>query len=127
MKNTFVLKVAYLAGAGADLTLGLLMIAFPSVCLKLYGINIKPSPESRFWMAYAGIPIFVWTAFLVWGSRRLRERKFVAISTAFVVLGFVIAQIVGVLLGTVSAVNMLPLFAMQLILIALFLTGYRKV
>jgi hypothetical protein len=43
-----------------------------------------------------------------------------------VVLGFVIAQIVGILFGTVSVVNMVPLFAMQFVLITLLLIGYRK-
>ncbi len=126
MKNTLILKTAYLAGAIADLTFGFLMIAFPSVCLKIYGINIVLSPVIRFWMAYAGIAIFTWTAFLIWGLRQLKERKFIALATALVVLGFVIAQIVGILFGTVSVVNMVPLFAMQFVLIALLLIGYRN-
>jgi hypothetical protein len=58
--------------------------------------------------------------------RQLEERKFIAIATVFVVLGFVITQIVGIIFGTVSAINMVPLFAMQFILIALLLIGYRK-
>ncbi len=126
MKNTSILKAAYLAGAVADFTIGLLMIAFPSVCLKLYGTNAALSPELRFWIVYAGIPIFAWTAFLIWGSRRPGERKFVAIPTVCVVLGFVIAEIVGIFQGAVSAINMAPLLAMQFILIALLLTGYRR-
>ncbi len=126
MKNTSYLKVAYWAGAIADLKFGLLMIAFPSVCLKIYGINIVLSPEIRFWMSYAGIAIFTWTAFLIWGLRQLEERKFIAIVTAVVVLGFVITQIAGIVFGIVSPINMVPLFGMQFILIALFLIGYRK-
>ncbi len=126
MKNTFVLKVAYVLGAIADFTFGLLMIDFPSVCLKIYGINIVLSPETRFWIAYAGVPIFTWTAFLIWGLRQIEERKFIAIATAFVVLGFVIAQIMGISGGTVSATYMVPLLAVQFILMALLLIGYRK-
>ena len=126
MKSTSFLKTAYVTGAIADLTFGLLMIAFPSVCLKIYGIDIVLSPEIRFWMAYAGIAIFTWTAFLIWGLRHLKERRFVALATAFVVTGFVIIQIVGLFFGTVSAINMVPLFAMQFVLIALLIIGYRK-
>ena len=126
MKNTSILRVAYLAGAVADFTIGLLMIAFPSVCLKLYGIDTALSPELRFWVVYAGIPIFAWTGFLIWGSRRPGERNFVAIPTVCVALGFVIAEVVGILFDIFSAINMAPLLAMQLILIALLLTGYRK-
>jgi len=77
-------------------------------------------------MAYAGIAIFKWTAFLVWGLRQLRERKFIAIATAAVVLGFVCAQIVGIFSGIVSVINMVPLFVMQSVLIALLLIGYYK-
>jgi len=91
-----------------------------------HGINAALSSELRFWIGYAGIAIFAWTAFLVWGSRRPGERKFVAIPTVGVVLGFVIAEIVGIFQGTVSAINMAPLLAMQLILIALLLIGYRR-
>ena len=126
MKNTSILKIAYWAGAIADFIFGLLMIVYPSFCLKIYGINIVLSPEIRFWMAYAGVAIFTWTAFLIWGMRKLEERKFIAIVTVFVVLGFVITQIVGIFWGIVSAINMVPLFAMQFVLIALLLTGYRK-
>ena len=127
MKRTSFLKTAYVTGAIADLTFGLLMIAFPSVCLKIYGIDIVLSPEIRFWMAYAGIAIFTWTAFLIWGLRQLKERRFIALATALVVIGFVITQIVGLFFGTVSAtINMVPLFAMQFVLIALLLIGYCK-
>lgn len=126
MKNTSILKTAYFARAIADLTFGFLMIAFPSVCLKIYGINIVLSPVFRFWMAYAGIAIFTWTAFLIWGLRQLKERKFIALATALVILGFVITQIVGILFDIVSVVNIVPLFAMQFVLIALLLIGYRN-
>jgi hypothetical protein len=44
MKNTAALKAAYALGSIADSGFGLLMLAFPSVCLKLYGINTAPSP-----------------------------------------------------------------------------------
>ena len=66
-KDTSILRTACLAGAIADLAFGLLLIAFPSLSLKIYGINIELSPAVRFWMAYAGIAIFSWTAFLIWG------------------------------------------------------------
>jgi hypothetical protein len=126
MKNTSILKVAYLAGAVADFTVGLLMITYPSICLKLYGFNITQSPEVRFWVAYAGVPILAWTAFFIWGLRRPGERKFVAVPTILVVLCFVMVQIAGIFNGTLPTVNMLPLLAMQLVLVALFLMGYRR-
>jgi len=126
MKNTSYLKAAYLAGSVADLTFGLLMIVFPSVCLKIYGINIVLLPEIRFWMAYAGIVIFIWTAFLIWGLMKLEERKFIALITVLVVLGLVSIQTLGIFWGGVNLVNMVPLFAMQFVLITLLLIGYRK-
>jgi hypothetical protein len=126
MKDTSTLRIACWGGSIADLTFGLLMIVFPSVCLKIYGINIVLSSEIRFWMAYAGTAIFTWTAFLIWGLMQLKERKFIALVTALVVLGLGITQIAGIFFGAVPAVNMAPLFAMQLILIAFLLIGYCK-
>ena len=77
-------------------------------------------------MAYAGIVILTWTAFLIWGLMQLKERKFIAIITVLVIIGLVIVQIMGIFIGAVPAVNMVPLFAMQIILLALFLIGYSK-
>ena len=77
-------------------------------------------------MAYAGIAIFSWTAFLIWGLGQLKERKFIALATVFVIVGFIIVQIAGIIFGTFSVVNMVPLFAMQLILVTLLLVGYCK-
>ena len=126
MKNTSILRIAYWAGSIADLAFGLLLIAFPSLSLKIYGVNIELSPPVRFWMAYAGVAIFSRTAFLIWGLGQLEERKFIALATVFVIVGFFIAQIVGIIFGTISVVNMVPLFAMQLVLVALFLAGYCR-
>ena len=128
MKNTSILRIAYWAGSIADLVFGLLLIAFPSLSLKIYGINTELSPVLRFWMAYAGAAILSWTAFLVWGLGQLEERKFIALATVFVVLGFFIIEIIGIIFGTVSTINMVivALLAMQLVLVALLLVGYRK-
>jgi len=127
MKSASILRTAYWAGAISDFIFGLLMIFVPSVCLKIYGINIELSPAVRFWMAYAGIAIFSWTGFLIWGLGQLKERKFIALATVFIIFGFVSVQIAGVIVGTVSIVNMVLLFALQLILAALLLVGYCKV
>ena len=124
----YIISISGLLGrVNADFIFGLLMITFPSFCLKIYGINIVLSPEIRFWMAYAGVAIFTWTAFLIWGLRKIEERMFIAIVTAFVVLGFVITQIGGIFFGIVSVVIMVPLLAVQFVLITLLLIGYRKV
>jgi len=121
-----ILKTGYILGSVADIIFGVLLIAFPSVCLNIYGNDAVLSPDIRFWMAYAGIAIFTWTGFLVWGMKQLKERKSIALVTAFVVTGFMIVQSVGLFYGIGLAVNMIPLFVMQFILIALFLVGYAK-
>jgi hypothetical protein len=126
MKNPSVLKVAYVLGVIADLAFGILLIAFPSFSLKIYGINTELSPAIRFWMAYAGTVIFTWTAFLIWGLMQPKERKFISLVTALVVLGLSITQIAGLFFNAVPAANMIPLFALQFILIAFFLIGYCK-
>ena len=126
MKNETILKTGYVLGSIADIIFGVLMIAFPSICLKIYGINTPLSPTIRFWMAYAGLIIFLWTALLLWGMRKPKERKFIELVTAFVVLGFVVIQICGILFRVVPLLNMMPLFLMQFILIFFFVYGYYK-
>ena len=126
MKGTSILRTAYWGGSIADLAFGFLLIAFPSLSLKIYGINTELSPAVRFWMVYAGVAIFSWTAFLIWGLRQLEERKFVALATVIVVLGFAIVEIVGIIFGTVSAINMVALLAVQVVLVGLLLVGYCK-
>jgi hypothetical protein len=127
MKNETILKIGYVLGSIADMILGLLMVAFPSICLKIYGIQVELSSTIRFWMAYAGLVIFLWTAFLLWGRRKPQERKFIALVTVFAVLGLVIIQICGILFQVVPLLNMIPLFIMQSILIFFFVYGYHKV
>ncbi|MFC2084681.1 hypothetical protein ACFLS9_06465 [Bacteroidota bacterium] len=39
MKNETTLKIGYVLGSIADMIFGLLMIAFPSICLKIYGVR----------------------------------------------------------------------------------------
>ncbi len=126
MRNETILKIGYVLGSIADMIFGLLMVAFPSICLRIYGIQVELSSTIRFWMAYAGLVIFLWTALLLWGRRKPQERKFIALVTVFVVLGFVIIQICGVLFQVVPLLNMIPLFIMQSILIFFFVYGYYK-
>ncbi len=99
--NNKVLKAAYILGIIADITFGLLLILAPSFSLSFYGFDEALSSVTRFWMAYAGVAIFTWTAFLVWAYQDLKGRKFVSLVTAFVVVGFVVAQIAAILFSVV--------------------------
>ncbi len=127
MKNETIINIGYVLGSVADTIFGLLMITFPSIILKIYGIQAVLSPTIRFLTAYAGIPILIWTAFLLWGRRKPQERKFIALVTVFVVLGFMIIQIFGILLQVIPLLNMIPLFILQSILIFFLGYGYYKV
>ncbi len=126
MKNITIIKVGYIIGSIADSIFGLLMIAFPAVSLNIYGIDTTLSPTIRFWMAYAGIVIFLWTAFLLWGWKQPHERKFIALVTVCVVFGLVLIQFGGVLFGVVPLTNMIPLFLLQFVLMFFLGYGYYK-
>lgn len=91
MKNERILKTGYVLGSIADIAFGLLMV-FPAVCLKIYGIQMALSLQIQFWMAYAGCVIFSWTALLLWGRRKPGERKFIALATVFPVLVFIVSM-----------------------------------
>jgi hypothetical protein len=121
-----ILKAAYILGIIADIKFGLLLIIAPSLCLSILGFSESLSPILRFWMAYSGIAIFTWTAFLIWAYQDLAERKFVSLVTAFVVIGFVVAQIAAILFNVVPFLNMVPLLVLQASLIFAFVLGYIR-
>jgi predicted permease len=102
------------------------MIAFPSFCLEMYGFETILTPAIQFWMAYAGVIIFLWTALLLWAMRKLQERKFIALVTVFVVLGFMVIQICGFMFQVISLINLIRLLIIQLTLISILGYGYYK-
>ncbi|MGD9202814.1 MAG: hypothetical protein PVI26_14740 [Chitinispirillia bacterium] len=127
MKNEKIIKTGYVLGSILDILFGLLMVAFPSFCLKIYGFQTELSPTIRFWIAYPGSIIFFWTALLIWGMRKPQERKFIALITILIVFGFMLIQICGILFQVVPFLNMVWLLIIQLLLISILGYGYYKV
>ena len=63
---------------------------------------------------------------IVMGMEKPQERKFIALVSIFVALGFATIQFIGILSDVIHPLNMIPLFGMQSVLIILFAYGYFK-
>jgi hypothetical protein len=68
-----------------------------------------------------------WTLLLFWTSRRPANRAPAMAFTAIVVAGLLLAGCRAVASGFLSLSNMLPVFVLQLVLIALFAIAYLRV
>lgn len=80
----------------------------------------------RFAMGYGASLIFGWTVLLLWAYRRPIERRFVALLTALVIVGLVLAEVAAVLSGTLEARRLVLTWCLQALLLALFVGAYYR-
>ena len=119
-------KTACIVGGVFD-GLMLLPMLLPGLGGKLFGLQaFSPGSDYRYAMNVATSLMLGWTVLLFWASRRPIERATVLLLTAVVVAGLMPAGLCAVFSGFIPLRNMLPVFAMQCGLVALFSTGYRK-
>jgi hypothetical protein len=94
---------------------------------KLFGLQaFVPGPDYYYAIDLAASLMLGWTLLLFWASRRPIERATVLLLTAIVIAGLMLAGVCAVSSGFIPLRNALPVFAMQGVLGALFLTGYLK-
>ena len=118
MRETRVLRAAFLAGAVTD-AVALLPMLLPSFATLLWGLR-DVSDSYQLAMGCAASLMLGWTLLLVWASRRPLERRVVAPLTFLVVGGIVVAEVVGAVAGVVDAWRLVPTWCLQAILLALF-------
>lgn len=120
------LRIAYWAGIIVDAVAAVQMLC-PRLLVRTYGIDVAPTPEFSFAMRY-GAPLMIgWTVLLFWADRRPVERKDVLLITAFpVVVGYVAIEGYAIAVGFATLVQMVPLLAIQAVLLGLFTVGYWK-
>lgn len=117
------LRIAFLAGAITD-AVALLPILSPRLAGWAWGL--RDSPESyRFAMGYGASLMFGWTVLLLWAYRRPLERRFVAVLTALVVVGLIVAEVAAVCSGALEARRLVPTWCLQAALVALFVGAYH--
>jgi hypothetical protein len=117
------LRTAFGLGALTD-AFALLPMLVPTLARLLWGFE-PTSGAHRFAMGYAASLMLGWTLLLLWAYRRPLERRFVAALTVVVIYGLVAAEVIAVLAGDIAAWRMLPTWALQAMLLALFASAYH--
>ena len=112
------LQVAFLAGAITDAG-ALVPMLSPRIADVLWGLH-DTSGTYRFAMGYGASLMLGWTLLLLWAYRRPVERRVVAALTAVVIVGLVSAEICAVRSGVLTIGRMVPTWALQALLVALF-------
>jgi len=117
------LRIAFTVGAITD-GVALLPMVLPSAARMLWGLEDMPG---SFWFAmYYGAALMLgWTGLLVWAAIRPIERKFVAVLTALVIAGLMVAEASAVVVGVIAPRRLIPIAALQSILLVLFVAAYR--
>jgi len=124
-RSVLLLRIGYWSGAVLD---GLMVIPMllPAIGGRLFGIDqFRPGTDYPYAMMVAASLMLGWTVLLIWADRRPVERKGVLLITAIpVVAGLMLAGLYGVASGLVRAGSMAPTWAIQGMLLALFLWAY---
>ena len=119
------LRISYWAGAVLD---GIMVIPmlFPSIGGAVFGIDhFEPGNDYRYAMMIGAALMLGWTVLLIWADRKPAERKGVLLITAVpVVIGMTLAGVFAVSTGLIKAERMIPTWALQAVLLILFLTSY---
>lgn len=122
-RRATLLRAAFLAGAVTD-ALAVVPMLVPPLARLLWGFEDTGGPY-RFAMGYGASLMAAWTVLLVWAHQRPIERAFVAALTVFVIYGLVATEIAAVVGGVLPAWRMVPTWALQAGLLALFVSAYH--
>ena len=123
MKNPeILLKVAFLLGIITD-ALAVLPMLVPSIANIFWGFSIF-SREYIFAMLMGAVFMIAWTLLLIWAFMKPRERRFIALLTLFVIIGFVLSETYAVINGFIALPYLIPSYIIQSILTILFILGY---
>lgn len=121
-KSEKILKIAFLLGIITD-ALAVIPMVSPQVAVFFWGFSIF-NGEYIFAMLYGATFMICWTILLIWAYLKPVERRFIAILTLFVIIGFVLTEIFALVNGIIEISYLIPSFLMQGILSVLFTIGY---
>jgi len=126
MNNKLVwLRLAYWWGIVVDAMMAALM-SYPPLFLRFVPVALSPDAGFTYGLI-SGVPLMVgWTLLLIWADRRPVERRDTLLLTVPVVVGYLLVELYGILVGLSTFVGMLPLFIAQLAAITLFIFGYSN-
>ena len=120
------LRLSYWTGAIVDAVAGILML-FPEAGRAFYGVtDFEATADYRYAMRFGASLMFGWTLLLLWADRRPLERRGVLPITVLVIGGLAWAGAYAVRSGLIPFFNMLPSWALQLVLVILFLYSHAR-
>ncbi len=124
-RGTRRLRISYWSGAVLDGAMVIPML-LPRVGGALFGIeHFHPGSDYRYAMMVGASLMLGWTVLLIWADRKPVQRKGVLLITAVpVVVGLMLAGLFAVVAGMVRPDRMAPTWAIQIVLLALFLWSY---
>jgi hypothetical protein len=120
-------RLAYWIGAVVDAVMVVPLLS-ATVAGAMFGIDrFAPQADYRYAAGLCAALMAGWTALLVWADRDPVARRGVLLLTVCpVVLGLAAAGVYAIRSGLVRPLYLGPTFAVQLGLIVLFLTAYRR-
>ena len=120
------LRLSYWTGAIVDAVAGIVMF-FPEAGRAIYGVtDFEATADYRYAMRFGASLMFGWTLLLLWADRRPLERRGVLPITVLVIGGLAWAGAYAVRSGLIPFFNMLPSWALQLVLVILFLYSHAR-
>ena len=120
------LRISYWVGAIAD-AIAAVVMSFPEVGRAAYGLTrFEPGVDYRYAMRLGASLMLGWTVLLLWADRRPLERRGVLPITVFVIAGLAWAGAYAVSAGLIPLGNMIPTWALQALLVILFLYSYFR-
>ena len=126
MTETRWLRVSYWLGATVDAIASILMF-FPELGRAAYGVSgFEPSADYRYAMRFGASLMLGWTLLLLWADRKPLERRGVLPITVFVIAGLAWAGAYAVSAELIPFPKMLPTWALQLGLVALFIYSFFR-
>jgi hypothetical protein len=119
------LRISYWLGAVLDGAM-IIPMFFPRIGGAIFGIeNFRPGNDYRYAMMIGASLMLGWTVLLVWADRKPIERKGIILITAVpVVIGMILAGAFAVSAGLIKAGRMIPTWAIQGVLLFMFLYSY---
>ena len=119
------LRISYWTGAIID-GLAAIQMLVPAIFAATNKLpDFHPGAEYKYAMGMGASLMLGWTVLLLWADQDPLVRKGVLLITIFpVILGIVVTEIQAVISGFIPMGKMLPTWALQIILIALFSGSY---
>lgn len=118
----FWLKLAFAIGVITDAAAVIPMLS-TDVAKLMWGFE-DFTDMYRFAMGIAAVFMTAWTLLLIWAYAKPLERKMVALLTLFVLVFFLVVEIIGVNNGIVAIDKALPTMSMQILWSILYSFAY---